>query len=168
MQTFKKQGAHKHQPTARPLPHACAQPYHAGSGSHGQLFRPYWGSSAWHSRRSVSGENPCIKDPFLLRREVPAPHNTCGSCWLGTAPQFSHDVRGEGGSWAWCMCAPCVNWSFENSELNCSTALRIRNPDLTLQIFRDIDFCPSHSHKLFCVTFSGLTISKLKILDKSY
>ena len=25
----------------------------------GQLFRPYWGSSAWHSRRSVTGESPC-------------------------------------------------------------------------------------------------------------
>ena len=41
-----KQGAHIHQPTAWSVPHTCAQPYHAGSGSHGQLFRPYWGSSA--------------------------------------------------------------------------------------------------------------------------
>ena len=48
-----KQGAHIHQPTkttAWPLPHACAQPYQAGSGSHGQLFRPSWSSSSWHSR----------------------------------------------------------------------------------------------------------------------
>ena len=52
-----KQGAHIHQPTAWPLPHACAQPYHAGSGSQGQLFSPYRGSSAWHSRRSVTGES---------------------------------------------------------------------------------------------------------------
>ena len=29
-------------------PHACAQSYHPSSGSHGQLFRPYWGSSVWH------------------------------------------------------------------------------------------------------------------------
>ncbi|CAH3021380.1 unnamed protein product, partial [Porites evermanni] len=36
-----KQGGHIHQPTAWPLPHACAQPYHTGSGSHGQLFRSY-------------------------------------------------------------------------------------------------------------------------------
>ena len=50
-----KQGAHLRQPTAWPLPHACAKPYHVGSGSHGQLFRPYWGSSAWHCRRSVTG-----------------------------------------------------------------------------------------------------------------
>ena len=63
-----KQGAHIHQPTAWPLPHACAQPYHAGSGSHGQLFRPYRGSSEWHSRQSLTGENPCIKHPFLPRQ----------------------------------------------------------------------------------------------------
>ena len=68
-----KQGAHTHQPTAEPVPHACAQPYHAGSRSHGQLFRPYWGSSAWHSRRSVNGANPCIKDPFLLRGVLQVP-----------------------------------------------------------------------------------------------
>ena len=36
----------------------------AGSGSHGQLFRPYWGSSAWHSRRVNEREKaPYIKDP---------------------------------------------------------------------------------------------------------
>jgi len=63
-----KQGAHIHQPTAWPLPHASAQPYHAGGGSHGQQFRPYWGSSEWHRRRSLTGENPCIKDPFLPRQ----------------------------------------------------------------------------------------------------
>ena len=61
-----KQGAHIHQPTAWPVPHACAQPYHPGSGSHGQLFRPYWGSSAWHSRRvNERGKSRCIKDPLL-------------------------------------------------------------------------------------------------------
>ena len=36
------QGAHIHQPTARPVRHSCAQPYHAGSDSHRQLFRPCW------------------------------------------------------------------------------------------------------------------------------
>ena len=42
------------------IPYACAQPYHPGSGSHGQLFRPYWCSSAWHSRRVYEQANPCI------------------------------------------------------------------------------------------------------------
>ena len=50
-----------------------------------------------------NGENFCFIDPLLPRRvqstgEAPAPHNTCGSCWLGTAGQFSHGMRGEGGS----------------------------------------------------------------------
>ena len=27
----------------------------------GSCFRPYWGSSSWHSHRSVKGENPCMK-----------------------------------------------------------------------------------------------------------
>ena len=59
-----KQGAHIHQPTVWAVPHACAQPYYSGSGSHGQLFRPYWGSSAWHSCRvNERGKSPCIKDP---------------------------------------------------------------------------------------------------------
>ena len=30
----------EHQPTVWPVPYACAQPYHPGNGSHGQLFRP--------------------------------------------------------------------------------------------------------------------------------
>ena len=51
-----------------PLPYACAQPYHPGSGSHVQLLRPYWGSSAWHSLRVCERANPCIKDPLLPRR----------------------------------------------------------------------------------------------------
>ena len=37
-----KQGAHIHQPTAWTVPHAHTQPYHPGSGSHGQLFHHYW------------------------------------------------------------------------------------------------------------------------------
>ena len=55
-----QQGAHIHQPTAWPVPHACAQPYHPGSGSHGQQFRPYWGSSVWHSRRVNERGNPRV------------------------------------------------------------------------------------------------------------
>jgi len=43
-----------------------------GSGSHGQLFRPYWGSSAWYSRRSMNRENPSMKDPLVS----PPPHPT--------------------------------------------------------------------------------------------
>ena len=49
------------------LRYACAQPYHPHSGSHGQLFRPCWGLSQWHSRRFNERGNPCIKDPSLPR-----------------------------------------------------------------------------------------------------
>ena len=40
LQLLKLEEAHIHQPTSWPVPHACAcvQPYHAGSGSHRQLF----------------------------------------------------------------------------------------------------------------------------------
>ena len=32
-------------------------------GSHGQRFRPYWGSTAWHGHRSVTRET-CVQRPF--------------------------------------------------------------------------------------------------------
>ena len=35
----------EHQPTVWPVPYACEQPYHPGSGSHGQLFLP--GRQLW-------------------------------------------------------------------------------------------------------------------------
>ena len=84
-----KQGAHIHQPTAGPVPHACAQPYHGGSDSHRQLL--------------MNGENPRLKNPYCRGvskavYQVPAPPNTCGSCWLETAQQFYHEMRGEGRS----------------------------------------------------------------------
>ena len=75
----------------------------------------YWGSSAWHSSRSVS------RMPGRVLK-MPAPHKTCGSCWLRTTQQFSQDMRGKGRSWVWCVCALCFNLPFENSELNFSNA----------------------------------------------
>ena len=46
-------GGYIHQPTAWPVPHVCAQPYHLDSSNNEQLFRLHWdwGSSAWHSRQ---------------------------------------------------------------------------------------------------------------------
>ena len=80
-----KQGVHTHQPTAWvgicvPLAKVCLMHRlicwpgqyltHAHSlitqtvAAIGQLFRPYWGSSAWHSRWvNEQGKSPCIKDP---------------------------------------------------------------------------------------------------------
>ena len=44
-----KQRTHLHHPNAWPVPHACAQPYHPGSGSHGQLFHFYQALSAYQT-----------------------------------------------------------------------------------------------------------------------
>ena len=82
--------AHVQTATVWPVPYACAQPYHPGSGSHGELFRPYWGSSAWHSRRAKErGKTPCMKDPSLPRRVQSTPWSkqvvavgTCASMQL--------------------------------------------------------------------------------------
>ena len=72
IKTNLKQGAHIPQPTAWPVPQACARPCHLGSRSHGQLFRPHWGSSAWHSRRvNERGKSPCMKDPLLYCARTP-------------------------------------------------------------------------------------------------
>ena len=65
-----KQGAHIHQPTAGSVPHACAQSYHAASGSHRQLFRSYWGPLAWQSRWINERWKPTSQKP--LTAEVSA------------------------------------------------------------------------------------------------
>ena len=56
------------------LPYACTHPYHPSSGSHGQLFCPYGGSSAWHTHQVYEQANPRITDP-LLPRVVRAKHS---------------------------------------------------------------------------------------------
>ena len=50
---YQKTWVTKHNSVVWPVPYACAQPYHPSSGSHGQLFRPCWASSAWHSQAPV-------------------------------------------------------------------------------------------------------------------
>ena len=52
--------AHGTNPVVWPVPYACPQPYHPGSGSHGQLFRPYWGSSAWQPSGQRGEFKPAI------------------------------------------------------------------------------------------------------------
>ena len=60
----------------------------------------------------MNGENPRVSKTLYCRGEckaflkVPAPHNTCGSCWLGTTRHFSHDMRGEGGLGVTLICVP--------------------------------------------------------------
>ena len=88
-----QQEAHIHQPTAWPVPHACTQPFHTGSGSHGQLYRPYWGSSDDKTVGSMDGRNPCLKDPLAaeasekhsLKRQL----HTQAVDWRMYAPCFN-------------------------------------------------------------------------------
>ena len=103
---------------------------------HQQLFCPYWGSSAWHSRRVNERGKSRVSKTLYCRGEckallwAPAPHNTCGSCWLGTARHFSHDMRGEGWSGVTLICVPVVapgkrkteeNLIFHDNFIQCST-----------------------------------------------
>ena len=63
-----------------PVPHTCTHPYHSGSGSHGQLFRPHLESSTWHNpRREVSlaiidpavyYQGKCKSTPLTLRAPI--------------------------------------------------------------------------------------------------
>ena len=58
-----KQGAHIQQPAAWPVPHPCAEPYHPGSGSYGQLFS-YMCATCWKNEgygwASLLSRLPCL------------------------------------------------------------------------------------------------------------
>ena len=70
MQTWSKGHTYLHQPTAGPVPHARAQPLHAGSGSHRQLFRPYWGPPAWLSRWVKEQGKPASQKPLTAEESA--------------------------------------------------------------------------------------------------
>ena len=84
----------------------------------------------------MNGENPRVSKTLCCRGEckallqAPAPHNTCGSCWLGTARQFSHHMLREGGSGVTLICVPVTasrkrkteqNLIFRYNFIQCST-----------------------------------------------
>ena len=113
--TNSKQGAHIHQPTAWPPPnrHVLSNITHAvaamdscfaliGAHQHGIAVRPLYGQSQ------------CLHRLFFLVRQVQStPLSTSSTqhiwelSWLGTAQQFSHDMRaGEGGSGVTMICVP--------------------------------------------------------------
>ena len=62
-----KQGAHIQQPTAGPVLYACVQPCRAVSGSHRQLFHPYWDHQPDKAFGLINAENPRLKNPLLSR-----------------------------------------------------------------------------------------------------
>ena len=55
------------------VPYACAHPHHPGSGSHEQLFRPYWGHQHGIAVGSISGGKPAYQRPFTA--EASAKHS---------------------------------------------------------------------------------------------
>ena len=63
---------HTYQLHGMAVPYACAQPYHLGIGSHGQLFCPCWGSSARHSHRVNEWGLTCISKTVFCRGECKA------------------------------------------------------------------------------------------------
>ena len=92
-------------------PYACAQPYQPDSGSHRQLLRPCWGSSAWHSRRSgLWAGLTRVSETLYCRGECK--HSFKGQLHREQVvavgweryKQFSHGVRMEMGSENWSVC----------------------------------------------------------------
>ena len=104
-QLLKLQEAHIQQPTSWPVPHACAcvQPYHAGSGSHRQLFH----HRVKEQRKPVSliavGS---AKHSYKHQLHTTGPRH-------GSFPTTRREVR----SWVG-VCMPlALSLSYENSEL---------------------------------------------------
>ena len=70
---------------------------------HTAISRSQWQRGKAVAIGVMNGENPCLQNPYCRGEckavyQALAPHNTYGSCWLGTVQQFYHDMRGEGGS----------------------------------------------------------------------
>ena len=94
-----------HQPTVWPVPHACAQPYHPGSGSHGR-------SSAWHSYRVYKPSQPV--------RAVTISGYRFRALWLKPKQNnLGQETLEIGKSWTMSlMTAICDNRSKQNSVIN--------------------------------------------------
>ena len=71
---------------------------HTHAGSHGQLSSPYWGSLLGHNL--WLNERGKLVSPRPFTAAATPLHNTCGSC-LGTACQFSQDMRHASREGAW-------------------------------------------------------------------
>ena len=107
-----QQGSHIYQPTAWPVPHACAEPYHPGSGN--QPFRPYWDSLAWHGRRTLCKGKAVFRGLLLPRRLLSTPLSTSSTQhMMELLAVRMHEVLARPS--AWCMCAPCFKIVFLNA-----------------------------------------------------
>ena len=131
--------------------------------------RSFWLGTAQQFYNDMGGEGG---SRVKILRTFPAKASPLGASstqhmWellAGNRTAVLHDMRGEGGSWVWCMCAPYFNLSFENNELNCSLHKEFEMTTLQRKCFEilKVVFCPKLPTCQFWVKFSGL-ICKLKI-----
>jgi len=107
-----KQEAHIHQPTSWPVPHACVQPYHVGSGSHRQLFHPYRNSPLWHYQR-VKEQGKLVSQRFFIavgsakhsfKHQLHTTHVGAVG-WEPSTAVFPPHTQGSR-IMGWCVCAP--------------------------------------------------------------
>ena len=57
--------------------YACAHPYHPGSGTHVQLYRPCYASLAWHSRQAEIGLKALCSLPRRVQSTPLSASPTC-------------------------------------------------------------------------------------------
>ena len=91
-----KQGTHIHQPMAWPLPHACAQPYHAGAGQPWAAVLLILGlnSMAWPS---VSDRGHlCTKTLYCSGKSFKCQFHTTHVGAVGWEPHSSHTTTCAG------------------------------------------------------------------------
>ena len=74
--TIKASDTLEHQPTVWPVPNACAKPYHPGSGSHGQLFRPSLRTGSQRGRKKNSASESERRDSASEASGTLPPHQT--------------------------------------------------------------------------------------------
>ena len=85
-----KQGAHIHQPTVRPVPHACAHPYHPGSGRVG-VSLSYKNKTI---KFDVAGERPAtmhIQIGCLQNKRIEKLHRLKSKPMFSEASQLGRD-----------------------------------------------------------------------------
>ena len=104
----------------------------------------------------MNGQNPRVSKTLYCRVEckallkAPAPRNTRGSCWLGTARHFSHDMRGKGGSGVTLICAPVAasgetkDWGKFNISLQLYTVLYREIVIFCAAFLREYSYICSH------------------------
>ena len=90
-----KQEAPEDQLMAVPVPHACAQPYHAGSGSYRQLFRPI-GAQQLEKGKPMSQKNPLLQAEGSAEQSIKCQLHKTHVGAVGWEPHSSSPTTCEG------------------------------------------------------------------------